>query len=115
MPTSMNITVSGNVPVDVEEMSDRWAVYVNGFSFYAYGHTRDEAMKTAHEGVTTLLQSRKDNLGQLIGMIDASGLELDLTLEVSRIEMENEADPMEAGTDRDHLVFSDSWRSAVHA
>ena len=115
MQTSLKITVSGNVPVDVEEMSDRWAVYVNGFSFYAYGHTRDEAMKTAHEGVTALLQSRNDNLGKLIGVIDASGLDLGLTLEVSRTEIDNEADPMADGVDRELLTFSDSWRSAVHA
>ena len=115
MLTSMNIKVSGKVPVDVEELTDRWSVYVHGFSFYAYGRTRSEAREAAHAGVRSLLESRKGNLENFIAVIDASGL--DLTLEVSPEVSSSETAnlPIMAGSEREHMAFNDSWGPPVHA
>jgi hypothetical protein len=67
-----------NLVGEVEERSDRWAIYSREFGFYAYGKTREEANEDFYSGVTDILSSF-DQHERMVAYLSNRGIKYNFT------------------------------------
>ena len=51
------VLVSLDITVELEQRPDQWAAYVKEFSFFAYGHTKQETLEKVNSGLNALFES----------------------------------------------------------